>query len=52
MDYAEAMTATPPTVTDEQVERLRRTLTDEQLVELTAMISLENCRSRIKPRSA
>lgn len=46
MDYAEAMTATPPEVTDEQVERLRRDLTDEQLVELTAMASLENYRSR------
>jgi alkylhydroperoxidase family enzyme len=46
MDYAEAMTATPPEVTDEQVERLRQDLTDEQLVELTAMVSLENLRSR------
>jgi alkylhydroperoxidase family enzyme len=46
MDYAEAMTATPPTVTDEQVERLRRDLTDDQLVELTALVSLENYRSR------
>lgn len=46
MDYAEAMTATPPEVTDEQVERLRADLTDEQLVELTAVISLENYRSR------
>ena len=47
MDYAEAMTATPPEVTDEQVERLRQDLTDEQLVELTAMVSLENYRSRV-----
>jgi alkylhydroperoxidase family enzyme len=47
MDYAEAMTATPPEVTDEQVERLRLDLTDAQLVELTAMASLENYRSRI-----
>jgi alkylhydroperoxidase family enzyme len=46
MDYAEAMTATPPEVTDEQVERLRADLTDEQLVELTSLISLENYRSR------
>jgi AhpD family alkylhydroperoxidase len=44
--YAEAMTATPPTVTDDHVDALRRHLTDEQLVELTAMISLENLRSR------
>ena len=46
MDYAEAMTATPPEVTDEQVSRLRQDLTDEQLVELTALASLENFRSR------
>ncbi|WP_328991934.1 carboxymuconolactone decarboxylase family protein [Kribbella sp. NBC_01245] len=44
--YAEAMTATPPEVTDEMVEELRADLTDEQLVELTALIALENQRSR------
>lgn len=47
MDYTEAMTATPPEVTDEQVERLRRDLGDEQLVELTAWVALENYRSRV-----
>jgi AhpD family alkylhydroperoxidase len=46
LEYAEAMTATPPEVTDEMVAGLRLDLTDEQLVELTAMISLENQRSR------
>ena len=46
MEYAEAMTATPPEVTDEQVERLRRDLSDAQLVELTSMVALENLRSR------
>jgi len=46
MEYAEVMTATPPEVTDEQVERLRRDLSDAELVELTAQISLENFRSR------
>jgi AhpD family alkylhydroperoxidase len=46
LEYAEAMTATPPEVTDEMVADLRKDLTDEQLVELTAMISLENMRSR------
>ncbi|MGN6753628.1 MAG: carboxymuconolactone decarboxylase family protein [Intrasporangium sp.] len=46
LEYAEAMTATPPEVTDEMVEGLRKDLTNEQLVELTAMISLENMRSR------
>lgn len=46
MDYAEAMTATPPEVTDALVERLRGELTDAALVELTAQVSLENFRSR------
>ena len=44
--YAEAMTATPPEVTDEMVADLRGQLSDGQLVELTEMISLENLRSR------
>ena len=44
--YTEAMTATPPEVTDELVADLREQLADEQLVELTEMISLENLRSR------
>jgi alkylhydroperoxidase family enzyme len=44
--YAEAMTTTPPEVTDEHVEVLRQELTDEQLVELTEIIALENLRSR------
>ena len=46
LEYAEAMTATPPTVTDEMVEALRADLDDAQLVELTEMISVENLRSR------
>ncbi|MGI5341026.1 carboxymuconolactone decarboxylase family protein [Streptomyces sp. CA-181903] len=46
MAYAEAMTATPPTVDDALVERLREHLDDAQLVELTQMISVENLRSR------
>lgn len=44
--YAEAMTATPPEVTDAMVAGLREDLSDEQVVELTEMISLENLRSR------
>ncbi|MEU8226432.1 carboxymuconolactone decarboxylase family protein [Kribbella sp. NPDC048915] len=47
MEYTEAMTATPPEVTDEQVERLRQDLSDEQFVELTAWVALENFRSRV-----
>jgi AhpD family alkylhydroperoxidase len=46
LGYAEAMTATPPEVTDEMVAGLREELTDEQVVELTEMISVENLRSR------
>lgn len=46
LEYAEAMTATPPTVTDEMVEGLRADLDDAQVVELTEIISVENLRSR------
>ena len=46
MAYAEAMTATPPTVTDEEVASLRGALGDEALVELTMMVAVENQRSR------
>src|ERR1700716_3619136 len=41
MLYAEAMTATPPLVTDDLVARLRRHLDEAQLVELTAIIAVE-----------
>ena len=44
--YAEAATATPPTVTDEMVAELRRELGEAALVELTMMIAVENQRSR------
>src|SRR5215469_6705944 len=47
LEYAEAMTDTPPSVTDEMVERLRAQLNDAQLVELTAIVAVENLRSRI-----
>jgi len=46
MAYAEAATATPPTVTDEQVAALRERLGDAAVVELTMMIAIENQRSR------
>jgi AhpD family alkylhydroperoxidase len=46
MAYAEAVTATPLTVTDEMVAELRRDLDDAQLVELTMMVAVENVRSR------
>lgn len=44
--YAEAMTATPPTVTDDLVAALRDRLGDAALVELTMMVAVENQRSR------
>jgi alkylhydroperoxidase family enzyme len=46
MAYAEAVTATPPAVTDEMVAGLRKHLDDAALVELTMMIAVENQRSR------
>lgn len=46
LEYAEAMTATPPVVTDAMVARLREDLDVAQLVELTEMASVENLRSR------
>lgn len=46
MAYAEAMTATPPTVTDEMVARLDEQLGHAAVVELTMMVAIENERSR------
>jgi AhpD family alkylhydroperoxidase len=47
LEYAEAMTSTPPGVTDEMVARLGSQLSEAQLVELTAIVAVENLRSRI-----
>lgn len=44
--YADAMTAQPPTVTDEQVAELDRELGHQGLVELTFAIAQENLRAR------
>ena len=46
LEYAEAITETPPTVDDELVRRLLDHLVEAQLVELTMIILLENMRSR------
>ncbi len=46
MEYAEAMSMTPPTVTDEMVSDLDRRLGHAAMVELTMMIAVENERSR------
>lgn len=46
MEYAEAMSATPPTVTDDMVARLVEDLGAAAVVELTQVVALENMRSR------
>src|SRR5688572_31510453 len=46
MEYAEAMTQTPPTVTDEMSARLLDQLGAPALVELTAFIALANLYTR------
>ena len=46
MEYAEAMTATPPTVTDWMVDKLTDQLGEEAVVELTMLVAVENERSR------
>lgn len=47
LEYAEAMTQTPPAVTDELAAALSRHLNEAQFVELTAIVAVENLRSRI-----
>ena len=44
--YAEAMSTTPPRVTDGMVAELRGQLDDAALVQLTMMVAVENSRSR------
>ncbi|HLS93286.1 MAG TPA: carboxymuconolactone decarboxylase family protein [Microbacterium sp.] len=46
MAYAEAMTATPPAVTDALTARLLEAIGPAAMVELTQVIALENMRSR------
>jgi alkylhydroperoxidase family enzyme len=46
LEYAEAMSTTPLTVTDDMVARLLDRLGAPAVVELTQMIALENMRSR------
>jgi alkylhydroperoxidase family enzyme len=46
LEYSEAMTVTPPTVTDEMVASLVEQLGPAAVVELTQMVALENMRSR------
>ncbi|MDQ2743375.1 MAG: hypothetical protein M3Z66_13930 [Chloroflexota bacterium] len=46
LDLAEAMTATPVSVSDELFGRLQRHFDEAQLVELAAEIAFENFRAR------
>ena len=46
LEYAEAMTVTPPVVTDAMASTLRDHLGDDAFVELTMMVAVENERSR------
>jgi alkylhydroperoxidase family enzyme len=46
MEYAEAMSETPPRVTDELSERLLKTLGAPALVELTAVVGFANSTTR------
>lgn len=46
LEYAEAVTATPPAVTDEMVAALLDDLGTAAVVELTQIVALENMRSR------
>lgn len=46
LDYAEAMSNTPPTVTDEMVSALRRQLGDAGVIELTNVIGFANLTTR------
>ena len=46
IEYAEAMTVTPPAVTDDLAETLRTQLGDDAFVELTMIVAVENERSR------
>jgi AhpD family alkylhydroperoxidase len=45
--YADAMTTEPGSITDEQVEDLRRRFGDDGVVELTYQIGVENMRARM-----
>ncbi len=46
LEFAEAATTTPSTVTEDCVARLRKFLEDDQIVELASWVALENYRSR------
>jgi alkylhydroperoxidase family enzyme len=49
LDYAERMTITGRKVDDALFARLRRHFSEAQIVELTAVVALENFRSKFNP---
>jgi alkylhydroperoxidase family enzyme len=49
LELAERMTYTGKQVTERFFKRLKRHFTDEELVELAAIIALENFRSKFNP---
>ena len=49
LEYAERMTITGEKVTDELFARLRGHFSEAQIVELTAVVALENFRSKFNP---
>ncbi len=49
MELAERMTYTGKRVTDRFFKRLQKEFTDEELVELSAIIAYENFRSKFNP---
>ena len=49
LELAERMTHTRQRVTDKFFKRLQQRFTDEELVELAAVIALENFRSKFNP---
>jgi alkylhydroperoxidase family enzyme len=49
LEYAERMTITGEKVTDELFARLRGHFSEAQVVELTAVVALENFRSKFNP---
>ena len=49
LEYAERLTVTGEKVTDELFARLRGHFSEAQVVELTAVVALENFRSKFNP---
>jgi alkylhydroperoxidase family enzyme len=49
LELAERMTHTHKRVTDKFFKRLKKHFTDEEIVELAAVIGLENFRSKFNP---